>query len=66
MEANTDTIIQLMIPSFFSNHALRVQVPNNHIHTRIKNVHYNYYYQYPKYLIIRYMDRQHVGTCMWP
>ena len=32
----------------------RVQVPNIHILT--PNLYYNYYYQYPKYLNIGYMD----------
>ena len=33
---------------------LRVQVLNNHILTQ--NLHYKYYYQNPKYLIIGYLD----------
>ena len=33
---------------------LRVQVPNNHMLTQ--SLYYNYYYLYPKYLIIGYMD----------
>ena len=35
-------------------HTLRVQVPDNHILTQ--NLHYNHYYQNPKYLSIGYMD----------
>ena len=33
---------------------LKVQVPNNHIHAQ--NMHYNYYFPKPKYLIIEYLD----------
>ena len=36
------------------NNTLRVQVPNNHI--LAQNLYYNYYYQYPKYLIIGSLD----------
>ena len=38
----------------FVEKTLRVQVLNNHILTQ--NLHYNYYYPKPKYLIIGYMD----------
>ena len=34
--------------------ALRVQVRNSHILTQ--NLHYNYYYPIPKYLMIGYLD----------
>ena len=40
---------------------LKVQVPNNRILTQ--NLHYNYYYPNPKYLIIGHMDP--LGWTVW-
>ena len=42
---------------------LRVQVPNNHILNQ--NLHQNYYYQNPKYLIIGYLDPFYGDPFRW-
>ena len=42
------------VEKFMVEVALRIQVPDNHLHT--PNLYYNYHYPKPKYLIIGYVD----------